>query len=99
MFACGCECRRFNVSGEDTAAHPGVCYRARVVPETRNRFHVVGFKATEWSGLQLLSHGTYTIRVEALGIASFRWVGNIEREDLVVDCRVSGFCFRLVFGW
>jgi hypothetical protein len=87
---CACtECRRFSVSGEDTAARAGTCYQAKVVPERPDRFDVLGFKPTDWSGLQLRSYGTYTIRMVPTGIAREGAGAGSRGKELIVDCRVT----------
>lgn len=62
-----------------------------MVPEAPNRFDVLGFKPTDWSGLQLHSNGTYTLRVVPSGIArAGAGAGaGASLKELKVDCRVT----------
>jgi hypothetical protein len=53
-------------------------------------FDARGFKPTDWSGVQLRSHGTYTLNVLPVGIATAPAAGaGCGAKELLVDCRIT----------
>jgi hypothetical protein len=73
----------FEVRGKPAATLPAV-----IRPKSPNSFTAIGRKGTEWTGIQLLSSGVYTINLTALGTAEAA-LGDSRGEDLKANLRLT----------